>query len=226
VKRKEKKERKIRRVLDQDSVVRELKIKGIVATDHIVRHLPLEMWYEISKFLTDRELMTFSTVDKTFYSLAGNERRWKLLVQELVLPCPNAEINQTFKSIVASFNVGPKKCAKCGARTTRRVAAWNMSICRSCQQAIALTKTQAKKLYLVNDEDLSSIHSIGTPTAALFLKSDIEQLSIKKYNGIVGLENEIQRRKMKKENQPLKTHKEPRKRRRNEEEPVVETQTS
>jgi len=195
------KPRKIRKAITKDVMLQELRFRERVPQNHIVQRLPSEMWFETFKFLKIKELIRLSAVDKTFYILSGNEQRWKSLCIRHELGIPNESLNQTCKTVYAYFNLGPKKCSKCGTKTTRHMPCWNMSICLPCQPSIALNRTQAKKIYMLNDEDLSRIQPIENSKALLYLKSDVEQCIVEKYKGTDGIETEMMKRK-KKEHAP------------------------
>ncbi len=80
----------------------------------------------------------------TYVVLAGNHPRFKELCTSLSLPPPTAKFNQTYKTVYAISKLGPKRCQKCGLKTTRRPVVDNVVICRYCQPIVAFTKTQAK----------------------------------------------------------------------------------
>jgi len=143
-------------------------------------------------------------VDKRFNFLVGNHPFWHKLCLDLKLPEPLPLI-QTYKSIFAANKLGPKKCQKCGITTLRKIFAGNLLICQECQPSVLITKTQAKNLYMLNEHDMSTLplfsetNSHVPRRAALFLKSDVEDLSMSKFNGIQGVEQEILKRSFRKE---------------------------
>jgi len=200
-----KRPKKVRKVMTQDVALQELKFKVDFPKNQFILLLPMEMWLEILKFLPLKDLAALSGVDKTFYHLSGNEKRWKELCLRSTPTLPNSVFNQTYKTVYASSNLGPKKCSKCGSRTTRKVH--QSLICSFCQPSFVLTKTQVKRVYMLKDEDLPHIQQVQTPKGVLFLKSDVEQYAIEKFKGIGGFAQEIQNRQ-KKRKRPTKQSRE------------------
>jgi len=190
----------------QDCVMTELryKVESDMEEEHWLILLPTELWIEVFQFLNFSELLKLTLVDKRFNFLVGNHPFWHKICLDLKLPEPLPLI-QTYKSIFAASKLGPKKCQKCGITTLRKIFAGNLLICQECQPSILITKTQAKNLYMLNDNDMITLplfsetnSSVSRRTATFFLKSDVEDLSMSKFNGIHGVEQEILKRSSRK----------------------------
>jgi len=100
--------------------------------DIFVCNLPVEMWVEILNWLPMISLLDTTVLDKRFYVLAGNHPRFKALCVTLTLPDPNPLYHQTYKTVYATSNLGPKRCHKCCTKTTRKPFV-DIKICRYCQ---------------------------------------------------------------------------------------------
>jgi len=198
----QKKQKRCRKQLTQECIVTELKCKS--DSNQLLLQLPTEIWIEILNYFTKLDLMVLTTVDKHFYYLGGNHDYWRKICFDKHL-YPLEAIHQTFKNKYAVSKLGPKHCQKCGNTTTRKLPLLGIVICRECQPTVALTKTEAKQLYMLKEEDMKNIPSIECgPSGSqlrtlLFLKSDVENFAVSKWKGIDGVQSEILRRKSRKD---------------------------
>jgi hypothetical protein len=159
--------------------------------------LPVDIIYKIQGYLSHSENLNFQQTNKYINSVVkSNNLYWKDAIERDYNKVPVKHFDY-LKQYISTYK---KLCILCKSRTKTLHKFTNERICRFCQETChekkLISRSRAKKEFLLNDSDLSSAEYVisrnyynNRNNVKLYQLFDIEELSFKKHGSDENLES-------------------------------------
>jgi hypothetical protein len=161
--------------------------------------VPIAIYVKILSYMNPKILLNKYDQDQTLFSDPKAQPYWQLYLRETTDYFDQKRVISTFSNW-GEIWVRYKNdlCLYCHDKSARREVFYNIPICYSCQRSkenshifSQITKTLAKQMYLLKDEDLDKLdciekknpHYRNSSAMTLYLESDVKEYANKKYNG-------------------------------------------